>query len=115
MSEQEERQALENMGIDDAQISQVIEEQTAVKQPGTMPDIQPANLLIVSLFFSVFRYWCRAGMEAQPIYLDPVAIETRASKLVWYQGLEAEEKQRVWDGLEVMENTCLKVWAEQKT
>lgn len=114
MSEQEDRDALKEMGIDEAEIDAAIREQQAIKQPDAIPDIQPANLLIASLFFSVSRYWCRAGMEAQPMYLDPAAIQTRANHLTWYQGITSEEKERVWDGLEVMENACLQAWAEQK-
>ncbi|WP_102798972.1 hypothetical protein [Bowmanella denitrificans] len=113
MAEKEERQALAAMGATQADIDAVIAAGQDYRQHDAQPSVQPANLLIVSLFMQVNKYWYRAGMEGRPTYLDPVAVEQRASKLRWYQGLTDEMREWVWDGLDAMANTALDVWREQ--
>ena len=53
-------------------------------------------------------------MEGQKVGLDPVMVEARASKIVWYQELDAHTKEWVWRGLDVMANMCIKTWHDEK-
>jgi hypothetical protein len=111
-------ETLKSMGVDDEEIKEVIITQKADRNAEDdshkMPDVQPANLAIVELFLTVAKYWERAGMEAIQLYLDPLKVEARASKLVWYKTLDDHMKELLWFGLDMMENTCLTTWAEHK-
>lgn len=72
--------------------------------------IQPANYLIVNAFFAVCKYWDRAGMEAIRVSLDPIKVNMRLSKFTWYKTLSDSGMEKLWEGLDVMEQECLSVW-----
>lgn len=83
------------------------------KQQNTLPEIQPANALIVHLFFAAATQWNYAGMAGVRTGLSYPAVELRASKVPDYAGLPLELQSLVWDGISVMERTCLNVWSKQ--
>jgi len=107
---------LESMGVSSEDIAKAITAQypSSAKAQDELPEIQPANTIIVQLFFIVAKYWERIGMEATPICLDPIKVEARASKLRWYRGLDDKTLELVWEGLDVMETACLQAWHEQR-
>jgi len=108
-------QTLENIGANAAEINQAVTAQYPQQQDKEqVPDIQPANYLIVELFFSVAKYFDRVGMEATPVCLDPLKVEARASKLRWYKQLDEASMETLWHGLDVMESECLSAWHEQR-
>lgn len=112
-------ETLKGMNVSDDEISAVLIAQASASANTTacknaMPDIQPGNLATVELFFVVGKYWERAGMEAIQLCLDPVKVECRANKLVWYKTLTPLLQERLWDGLDIMENACLNAWAEHR-
>jgi hypothetical protein len=112
MDHELELETLRDSGVDDADIAQVAKAQEQNRIQQASPDIQPANFLTLQLFNLCSRYWIRAGMEGKPVGLDPLMVEHRASKLRWYQQLDGEAMEWLWDGLDVMANTCLQVWRE---
>lgn len=114
MAQETFSQTLQAMGASDDDIAQAVQQQYQQPNHQQWPEIQPANYLIVALFFTVAKYFERAGMEATPICLDPVKVEARASKLTWYQQLDAPSMETLWYGLDVMENECLLAWQQQK-
>lgn len=108
-----------NMNISDEEVKEVLAAQeangsNAYDSANEMPEIQPGNLAIVELFFTVGKYWERAGMEAIQLCLDPVKVETRANKLVWYKRLDDPTQELLWYGLDIMENACLSAWSEHR-
>jgi len=108
-------QTLKNIGASAAEISQAVTAQYPQQQDNEqIPDIQPANYLIVELFFSVAKYFERVGMEATPVCLDPLKVETRASKIAWYKKLDEKSMETLWYGLDVMESECLQAWSQQR-
>ena len=112
-------ETLREMNISEAEIKEI---QLAQESNGSndddsankKPDVQPGNLAIVELFFTVERYWERVGMEAIQLYLDPLKVEARASKLSWYKTLDDQTMELLWHGLDIMEKACLATWAEHK-
>lgn len=78
-----------------------------------MPDVQPANQLIVELFFKCATQWNYAGMAGARTGLNYQAVDVRTKTVPEYTELEPELQSKVWDGLSVMEQACLKVWSEQ--
>lgn len=82
-------------------------------QKAQAPDIQPCNQYIVELFFRVQTQWVYAGMAAARVGLNYPAIEVRANQMPGYQGLAVELKDRIWNGLQVIEKTVLNYQAEQ--
>ena len=100
------------MGLSQPEIDEALAAQSSNDQDDI--EIQPGNWLTVALFFTVCRYWVRAGMEGRPVHLDPLRVEARANKLVWYKSLDDESMERLWAGLEVMELACLSAWREKK-
>lgn len=108
-----------NMNVSDEEVKEALSAQEAMRNSANdsadkMPEIQPGNLAIVELFFTVGKYWERAGMEAIQLCLDPVKVETRANKLVWYKRLDDPTQELLWYGLDIMENACLTAWSEQR-
>jgi hypothetical protein len=101
-------------GVSPEQLAIIRQTQKSQQKLNAVPEVQPANLLIVTLFHTVAQYWIMAGMEGQRIALDPVMVETRASKILWYQELDKRSMELVWQGLDVMARTCATVWKEQK-
>jgi hypothetical protein len=101
-------------GASPEQIASIRQAQKNQRKLDAAPEIQPANVLIVVLFHTVAQYWIMAGMEGQRIALDPVMVETRASKILWYQKLDKRSMEIVWQGLDVMARACTAVWNEQK-
>ena len=77
------------------------------------PDIQPANTLIVHVFFKAATQWNYAGMAGARTGLNYPAVELRASKIAEYANLTLELQDQVWNGIQVMETACLKVWSEK--
>jgi hypothetical protein len=106
---------LESMDASAEEIRQAVAVQFAEQQSSEkIPDIQPANFLIVELFFNVAKFFDRVGMEATPICLDPLKVETRAAKNRWYKQLDEQSMETLWHGLDVMENECLSAWYKQR-
>jgi len=107
---------LESMGVSSDDIAQAIKVQFPLsdEDQDKFPEIQPANVIIVQLFFLVAKYWERIGMEAIAVCLDPIKVESRASKLRWYKQLDDDALELIWDGLDVMETACLQAWHKQR-
>ena len=104
--------------VDESEIQEIIAAQQGMNQRAEdangLPEIQPANVLTVELFLRVYKYWHRVGMDATPMHLDPSWVETRAKKLAWYKKLSDNALERLWEGLDIMENECLAVFREQR-
>lgn len=109
-------QTLKNIGASAEEISQAVAVQYPQHEQNNeyIPDIQPANYLIVELFFTVAKYFNRVGMEATPVCLDPLKVEARASKIAWYKQLDETSMETLWHGLDVIESECLIAWHEQR-
>lgn len=75
-----------------------------------IPEIQPANELIVSLFFDVATQWRYAGMSGTRTGLDYTAVSARISINPDYASLPHHLKNQVWDGLKTMEVAALSQW-----
>ncbi|WP_041523595.1 DUF1799 domain-containing protein [Gilvimarinus agarilyticus] len=75
--------------------------------------MQPANELIVRLFYAASTQWSYAGMSGTRTGLNYPAVETRASKNPDYAGLALEHQELVWDGLQRMEVAALKQWQSE--
>ncbi|WP_276202255.1 DUF1799 domain-containing protein [Rheinheimera baltica] len=75
--------------------------------------MQPANQLIVSLFFTCATQWNYAGMAGVRVGLNYPAVDVRISKIPDYVELPLHLQSDVWQGLAVMERACLTVWSEQ--
>ncbi|WP_085299250.1 hypothetical protein [Cognaticolwellia mytili] len=115
MGDNEFIETLRHMKVDESEIKEIIaQQQRDNEQHDEALEIQPGNALIVHLFFIVAKYWERVGMEATPLYLDPVKVEARASKLAWYKQLDDEALELLWNGLDIMEMACSKVWSTQR-
>ncbi|GAB2927439.1 DUF1799 domain-containing protein [Rheinheimera gaetbuli] len=87
--------------------------QQIISARSNSPDIQPANQLIVHVFFKAATQWNYAGMAGAKTGLNYQSLELRASKIPEYAGLTLELQNRVWDGVQVMESECLTVWNQQ--
>lgn len=84
-------------------------EQVIAKDTGC-PQIQPANLITIRLFFACATQWIYAGMAGTRTGLNYQAVEVRASKMTEFLELDLEDQNWIWEGLTQMESTALKVW-----
>lgn len=115
LSANELAETLRENGVDEAEVTAIlaVEMENQKHIPSSdAPEIQPGNALIVKLFFAVARYWEYAGMDCQRVYLNPVYVEARAKKFSWYHALEPQLIEKLWWGLDVMEQVALKTWRE---
>lgn len=87
-------------------------EQVIAKDSGC-PEIQPANLITVRLFFTCATQWIYAGMAGTRTGLNYQAVEIRSAKLPEFQALDLEQQNWVWEGLTQMESEALSVWREK--
>lgn len=76
----------------------------------TAPDVQPANHIIVKLFYAVSTQWEYAGMSGTRTGFDYAKVAARADRLPEYATLNDELKNRVWEGLQRMEMSAMKQW-----
>ncbi|WP_039927788.1 DUF1799 domain-containing protein [Alishewanella jeotgali] len=65
------------------------------------------------LFFAAATQWNYAGMAGVRTGLNYPAVELRASKVPDYASLPLALQSLVWDGITVMERTCLNIWSKQ--
>lgn len=84
-----------------------------VTQNNGAPEIQPANLITVRLFFACATQWNHAGMSGTRTGLNYGAVDVRAAKIPEYQALDLDDQEWVWDGLQKMEAEALKVWQDK--
>jgi len=87
-------------------------EQVIAKDSGC-PEIQPANLITVRLFFTCATQWIYAGMAGTRTGLNYQAVEIRSAKLPDFQALDLEQQNWVWEGLTQMESEALSVWRDK--
>ena len=91
-------------GAPDALIDEVI------AKDNSSPDIQPANDIVIRLFFACATQWNHAGMAGTRTGLNYNAVAVRAESMPNYQALDGDDREYVWDGLQCMEAAALEVW-----
>lgn len=84
-----------------------------VAKESSMPEVQPANVVTVNVFFACATQWVYAGMAGVRTGLNYPAVDVRASKLPDYLALTTEDQAWVWEGLQRMESAALKTWQEK--
>lgn len=91
-------------GAPEALINEVI------AKNNSSPDIQPANDLVIRLFFACATQWNHAGMAGTRTGLNYAAVAVRAESMSAFQALDSDDREYIWDGLQLMEAAALEVW-----
>ena len=91
-------------GAPDALIDEVVARDNA------SPAIQPANDIVIRLFFACATQWNHAGMAGTRTGLNYTAVAVRAESMANYKALDDDDREYVWDGLQRMEAAALEMW-----
>ena len=101
-------------GASQADIERAVAQYKSQSDAGLETGVEPANVLVVSTFNVMCRYWQRVGMDGSPVALDIQAGVLALSFCPWWVELDTVAKALVMRGITDMEQACLTAWHDQR-